>query len=46
MRIWEVRLEVWVQIAYSHLSNKREVTLIDFEKKNPPSTHISTLHVY
>ena len=23
-----------------------EVTLTDFEKKNPPSTHISTLHVY
>ena len=32
--------------VYSHLSNKREVMLTDFEKKNPPSMHISTLHVY
>ena len=31
---------------YSHLSNKRGVMLIDFEKKNPPSMHISTLHIY
>ena len=29
-----------------NLSNKRGVTLIDFGENNPPSTHISTLHVY
>jgi hypothetical protein len=33
-------------LGYSHLSNKCEVTLTDFEKEKPPFTHISTLHVY
>ena len=32
-------------LAYSHLSNKREVTLTDFEKFHPPQKK-STLHVY
>ena len=36
---------VYVRL-YSHLSYKLEVTLIDFEKKNPPSTHIYNIHVY
>ena len=31
---------------YSHLSNKRGVTLIDFEKKNPPSTQKFPILVY
>ena len=31
--------------GYSHLSNKREVTPTGFEKKIPPSTHISILHI-
>ena len=31
---------------HSHLSNKREVTLTDFEKKNPPSTFIDFLDFF
>ena len=31
---------------YSHLSNKRRVTPIDFEKKNPPSTVIELLYFF
>ena len=31
---------------YSHLSNKREVTLTDFEKKYPPSTFIDFLDLF
>ena len=45
---WEVRYTLIGKgsgVLYSHLSNKRGVTIIDL-KKNPPSTHISTLHVY
>ena len=30
---------------YSHLSNKREVTLTDFEKSHPPQKKF-TLHIY
>ena len=37
---------VQCMLLYSHLSNNREVMLTDFEKKNLPSTHISTLHAY
>ena len=32
--------------ANSHLSNKREVTLTDFEKKNPPSRFIDFLDFF
>ena len=31
---------------YSHLSNKREVTLTDFEKKIPPSMFIDFLDLF
>ena len=39
-------MDFYYKAVLSHLSNKHEVTLIDFGKKNPPCTHISTLHVF
>ena len=41
----EVLIENIVWTVYSHLSNKREVKLTDFEKLPPPQKK-STLHVY
>ena len=41
----EVLIENIVWTVYSHLSNKREVKLTDFEKLHPPQKK-STLHVY
>ena len=47
----EVLIETIVWTVYSHLPNKREVTLTDFEKfhphkKNPPSMFIDFLDVF
>ena len=34
------------KIKFPHISNKREVTLIVFEKKNPPSTFIDFFYIF